>query len=81
MIDGKMLAELEQRKHEMAVAVGDLAGCGLSEQVEIIRNASRYLALRENEITILTAAINVFDADTYRAEYDAAADRLLENES
>lgn len=50
----------------------------VAEQAETERNARRYLALRENEIAILQAVDNGFDADAYRAEHDAAADRLLE---
>ncbi len=80
MIDDKMLAELEQRKREMAVAVGNLAGCDLNEQVEIIRNARRYLALRDaaktQEGRIKVQAI--FWHMGSRKDIDAAADRLLE---
>lgn len=74
MIDDKMLAELEQRKHEMAVAVGDLAGCDLSEQVEIIRNARRYLALRENCGVFMLSD----GSGRNKSSLDTAADRLLE---
>lgn len=43
---------------------------------EIIRNARRYLALREHGILLRQEAV-VFDV----TDLDAAADRLLENES
>lgn len=55
--------------------------CAVEAQLtlaEIIRNARRYLALRENEVIIMQAADPDFDAEGYRARYDAAADRLLE---
>jgi len=69
MIDDK---ELEHRQIMASIF-------GPHDEVEIIRNARRYLALRENEIAILQSADNEFDADAYRAEHDAVADRLLEN--
>ena len=73
MIDDRILAELEQRKREMAVAVGNLAGCDLNEQVEIIRNARRYLALRKVGVQVPGYELVKFDWSL-----DAAADRLLE---
>ena len=48
------------------------------ELLEIIRHARRYLALRENEISIMQLAAQDFDHSAFRIEYDAAADRLLE---
>ena len=78
MIDNKALSD----KEKWWSALADFHSIPeYATEAEIIRNARRYLALRENEIAILTAAINGFDADTYRAEYDAVADRLLENKS
>ena len=68
MIDDKMLAEWEQ----------SAATLGITDAVSVIRNARRYLALRENEVIIMQAADPDFDAEGYRARYDAAADRLLE---
>ena len=73
MIDDKTLAELEQRKREMAVAVGNLAGCDLNEQAEIIRNARRYLALRK-----VGVQVPGYDFVKFDWSLDAAADRLLE---
>ena len=85
MIDDKMLAELEQRKREMAVAVGNLAGCDLNEQVEIIRNARRYLELKK-QFAPFSMDIDGNHSWCWRgnpsrmkgATFDAAADRLLE---
>ena len=68
MIDDKELAELESFMRDT----------GVMDISEIIRNARRYLALRENEVIIMQAADPDFDAEGYRARYDAAADRLLE---
>ena len=66
----KMLADHYANKPEMVVM--------FKKRIAVIRNARRYLALRENEIAILQAVDNGFDADAYRAEHDAAADHLLE---
>lgn len=68
MIDDKELAELESFMRDT----------GVMDISEIIRNARRYLALRENEVIIMQAADPDFDAEGYRARYDTAADRLLE---
>lgn len=68
MIDDKTLAQWEQSAQVL----------GITDGQEIIRNARRYLALRENKIAILQVADIGFDADTYRSKHDAAADRLLE---
>lgn len=81
MIDDDLLATYENRvsaamresENPIAIAADDPA-----ELIEIIRNARRYLALRENKIAILQASDIGFDADTYRSKHDAAADRLLE---
>jgi len=85
MIDDKMLAELEQHIREMAVAVGDLARCDLNEQVEIIRNARRYLELKK-QFAPFSMDINGNHSWCWRGNpsrmkgptFDAAADRLLE---
>jgi len=56
----------------------DAVDAGMSRHAEAFRNARRYLALRENEISIMQLAAQDFDHSAFRIEYDAAADRLLE---
>ena len=73
MIDDKELAELESFMRDT----------GVMDISEIIRNARRYLALRENEIAtfaeLAKKGIHVpLTPEEHRAAYDAAADRLLE---
>lgn len=71
MIDSAQLKRMEAEN----------IACGDAENEWLVRNARRYLALRENEIIIIQAADLDFNPEGYRARYDAAADRLLENES
>lgn len=78
MIDDKLLAtyekqvamaiELEQTKR-IAISADEPA-----ELIEIIRNARRYLALR----SVRFAPVHECSIKASVAEYDAAADRLLE---
>jgi len=77
MIKDKELAKDEAFMRTMAEKHSGGTECFLKE-AEIIRNARRYLALRENEIIIMQAADLDFNPEGYRARYDAAADRLLE---
>ena len=82
MIDGKKLAKDEAFMRTMAEKHSGGTECFLRE-AEIIRNARRYLALRENEIAtfaeLAKKGIHVpLTPEEHRAAYDAAADRLLE---
>lgn len=81
MIDGKLLSTYENRvsaamresDDPIAITANDPA-----ELIEIIRNARRYLVLRENEAIAGAQAGEVNSISAFYAEFDAAADRLLE---
>lgn len=76
MIDDKLLATYESRV-EAAMQESDdpiaITADDPAELIEIIRNARRYLALREHGILLRQEAV-VFDV----TDLDAAADRLLD---
>lgn len=66
MIDGKMLAELESFMRDT----------GVMDIAEIIRNARRYLALR-NAGVLIVGGLQMSEY-AHGSALDAAADRLLE---
>lgn len=68
MIDDTFLSGLE----------GYTGSLGNTNAAEIIRNARRYLALRENEAISGVQAGEVNSISGFYVEFDAAADRLLE---
>ncbi len=68
MIDDAFLSSLENYTESI----------GNTHAAEIIRNARRYLALRENEAIAGAQAGEVNSISGFYAEFDAAADRLLE---
>lgn len=75
MIDDKDLAEDEREQKMLADHYANYPDMveRFKKRIEIIRNARRYLALREHDILLRQEAV-VFDV----TDLDAAADRMLE---
>lgn len=69
------MIDVQNQKH-LAREERKARRCHEPEVALVIRNARRYLALREHGILLRQEAV-VFDV----TDLDAAADRLLENES
>lgn len=68
-----MVDDLDLAIHEKLSVI-----TGNDTQAEIIRLARRYLALRENEAIAGAQVGEVNSISAFYAEFDAAADRLLE---